>query len=78
MALWGSHKWGSMTDDIDADKKVKKVSTTVYLEPQKAEALRALSKITCVPQQVYLRRGLDAILRDNIGLLPPESAGGFS
>lgn len=65
-----------MNDEFDV-KPPKKVATSVYLEPKQAEALRALSKITCVPQQVYLRRGIDAILKENIGLLPPELAGGL-
>ena len=65
-----------MTDEIDS-KPPKKVATSVYLEPQQAEALRTLSKITSVPQQVYLRRGVDAILKQNIGLLPPELASGL-
>lgn len=67
-----------MTDDSNSKLKRIKIPTTVYLEPHQAEALRTLSKITGVPQQVYLRRGIDAILRDNLGLLPPELASGIS
>jgi len=42
--------------------RLKKVAATVYLEPEQVEALRALSKRTRVPQQAYLREGVDAIL----------------
>lgn len=65
-----------MSDEPEI-KHRHKVATTVYLEPRQADALRALSKLTCVPQQVYLRRGIDAILKENLGLLPPELTSGL-
>ncbi|MBW8077357.1 MAG: ribbon-helix-helix domain-containing protein [Gallionella sp.] len=34
----------------------------LYLEPEQASALAALSERTRVPKQVYLREGLDLIL----------------
>lgn len=40
----------------------KKVSTTVYLEPEQVEQLAELSKRTKVPQSVYIRRGVNMIL----------------
>lgn len=66
-----------MAEDFDSKLKRIKIPTTVYLEPYQAEALRTLSKLTGVPQQVYLRRGIDVILRDNLDLLPPELASGI-
>ena len=38
----------------------KRVSTTVYLDAEQAEALSALSKATRVPQSVIIRDGVDA------------------
>ncbi len=40
----------------------RKVSTTVYLEPEQAEALHALVARTSVPMAVWIRRGLDSVL----------------
>lgn len=46
-----------------------KVQTVVYLEPAQAEALKKLSKASGVPQQVYLRRSVEALLKQH-GYLP--------
>jgi len=43
-------------------KRLKKVQLAVYLESDQADALKALSLKTRVPQQVYLREGLAHIL----------------
>lgn len=45
----------------------RKVSTTVYLEPEQADALHALVKRTSVPMAVWIRRGLDSVL----AMMPP-------
>jgi hypothetical protein len=50
-----------------AKKRTKKQRLTrelmsIYVEPLKAKLLRDLSKHTHVPQQVYLREGLDLVL----------------
>ena len=42
--------------------KTNKVQTAVYLELRQLQALKALSVRTRVPQQVYLREGLDLVL----------------
>jgi hypothetical protein len=42
--------------------RLKKEYLSLYLEPKQAELLRALSAKTHVPQQVYLRMGVDLIL----------------
>lgn len=38
---------------------------SVYLAPEDYDLLRKLSKETRVPMQVYLREGLDEVLRRN-------------
>ena len=43
------------------DRRVK-VTTTVYLETEQMIGLKTLSERTRVPQQVYLREGLDLVL----------------
>jgi hypothetical protein len=43
--------------------KLHKIPVMAYLEPEQVAALRALSLRTHVPQQVYLRQGLDLILK---------------
>lgn len=40
----------------------KKLSTTVYLDPAQVEQLAALSQRTRVPQSVYIREAIDALL----------------
>jgi hypothetical protein len=47
----------------NARQRLTKVATMTYLEPAQAGALRALSARTRVPQQVYLREGLDYVLK---------------
>jgi len=41
----------------------KKVTIAVYVEPEQKAALDALSKKTRVPASVYLREGLDMVLK---------------
>lgn len=43
--------------------RLSKEYWSLYLDPPQAAALRALSKHTRVPAQVYLREGLDLILK---------------
>lgn len=43
--------------------RLVKVPVQAYLEPEQAEALKALSDRTRIPQQVYLRKGVDFVLR---------------
>lgn len=43
--------------------RLKKSQVSVYVEPKQAAALRKLSERTRVPQQVYLREGLDLVLQ---------------
>lgn len=39
-----------------------KIPVQAYLEPEQATELRALSERTRVPQQEYIREGIDAVL----------------
>jgi hypothetical protein len=39
-----------------------KIPVQAYLEPEQAEALRELSERTRVPQQVYIREGINHVL----------------
>jgi hypothetical protein len=43
--------------------RLKKAQLAFYPEPEAYEALKLLSARTRVPQQVYLREGLDIILQ---------------
>lgn len=42
---------------------MKKSATTVYLEPEQAEALRRLSDATRVTQANYIREAIDDLLK---------------
>jgi hypothetical protein len=42
--------------------RLKKVPVLAYLEPEQAAELKALSERTRVPQQVYIREGIDWVL----------------
>lgn len=48
----------------------KKISTTVYVEPEQDEKLKELSRVTHVPVAEFIRQGIDLILarhRDKLG-----------
>jgi hypothetical protein len=47
----------------NSSDRLKKAQLSFYPEPEDYAALKALSARTGVPQQVYLRRGLDFVLR---------------
>jgi len=42
--------------------RLVKVSVQAYLEPEQATQLRALSDLTQVPMQTYLREGVDMVI----------------
>jgi predicted DNA-binding protein len=50
----------------------KKVSTTVYIEPEQAEKLRMLHERTKVPVAVYIREGIELALAKYEHLLPGQ------
>jgi hypothetical protein len=52
----------------------KKISTTIYVTPEQDERLRLLHERTKVPVAVYIREGIDLILRQYGHLLPGQLA----
>jgi hypothetical protein len=50
----------------------KKVSTTIYITPEQADRLRVLHERTKVPIAVYIREGIDMVLRHYDHLLPGQ------
>lgn len=60
---------------IDIRHRIKK-QVAMYAEPEQYHALKELSEKTRVPMQVYLREGVDAVLKkhakeiDNVRTAP--------
>jgi hypothetical protein len=59
----------------------KKISTTIYVTPEQSDRLKLLHERTKVPVAVYIREGIDLVLRHYGHLLPGQlplegSAGG--
>jgi len=52
----------------------KKLSTTVYIEPEQNERLRLLHERTKVPVAVYIREGIDLVLAKYEHLLPGQTS----
>lgn len=52
----------------------KKISTTIYVTPEQADKLRLLHERTKVPVAVYIREGIDLVLRQYAHLLPGQLA----
>ncbi|MBF0106458.1 MAG: ribbon-helix-helix domain-containing protein [Deltaproteobacteria bacterium] len=50
----------------------RKVSTTVYLTEAQYESLKELSEETKVPVAVYIRQGVDMVLKKNKKDLPGQ------
>ena len=50
----------------------KKISTTIYVTPEQSERLRVLHERTKVPVAVYIREGIDLVLRHYVHLLPGQ------
>jgi hypothetical protein len=50
----------------------KKISTTIYVTPEQDERLRLLHERTKVPVAVYIREGIDLVLRQYMHLLPGQ------
>ena len=50
----------------------KKISTTIYVTPEQSEALKVLHDRTKVPTAVYIREGIDLVLRHYAPLLPGQ------
>jgi predicted DNA-binding protein len=50
----------------------KKVSTTVYIEPEQADQLKVLHERTKVPVAVYIREGIELVLAKYQHVLPGQ------
>ena len=50
----------------------KKISTTIYITPGQSERLKMLHKRTKVPVAVYIREGIDMVLKHYEHLLPGQ------
>ncbi|MBK7399155.1 MAG: ribbon-helix-helix domain-containing protein [Myxococcales bacterium] len=50
----------------------KKLSTTIYIEPEQQERLKVLHERTKVPIAVYIREGIDLVLAKYVHLLPGQ------
>ena len=50
----------------------KKISTTIYVTPEQSEKLKLLHERTKVPVAVYIREGIDLVLRHYGHLLPGQ------
>jgi len=52
----------------------KKLSTTIYVTHEQNERLKVLHERTKVPVAVYIREGIDLVLRQYAHLLPGQLA----
>jgi hypothetical protein len=52
----------------------KKVSTTIYIEPEQLELLKLLNERTKVPMAEYIREGIDLVLQKHADKLPGQLA----
>ena len=52
----------------------KKISTTIYVTPEQNERLKLLHERTKVPVAVYIREGIDLVLRQYEHHLPGQLA----
>src|SRR6185503_17887291 len=50
----------------------KKVSTTIYITPEQADRLKLLHERTKVPIAVYIREGIDMMLKHYEHMLPGQ------
>ena len=50
----------------------KKISTTIYVTPAQSERLKELHARTKVPVAVYIREGIDMVLKKYEHLLPGQ------
>jgi hypothetical protein len=50
----------------------KKISTTIYVTPEQNEQLKVLHDRTKVPTSVYIREGIDLVLKHYAHLLPGQ------
>jgi hypothetical protein len=62
---------------MPADDKLKKVSTTVYLEQRQIDELQQASSTSKIPMAEFIRHGVDLALKEfwenNFRVVPPGS-----
>lgn len=66
---------GSPMQPIAAGQRAmprKKVSTTIYIEPEQLELLKLLNERTKVPMAEYIREGIDLVLQKHREKLPGQ------
>ena len=66
---------GHSRQPIAAGRKAmprKKVSTTIYIEPEQLELLKLLNERTKVPMAEYIREGIDLVLHKHHDKLPGQ------
>jgi hypothetical protein len=51
----------------------KKVSTTIYIEPEQLDLLKLLNERTKVPMAEYIREGIDLVLKKHQDKLPGQA-----
>ena len=57
---------------MDTPMSRKKISTTIYVTPEQNDKLKLLHERTKVPVAVYIREGIDLVLRHYAHLLPGQ------
>lgn len=50
----------------------KKISSTIYITPEQSERLKLLHERTKVPISVYIREGIDLMLKQYDSMLPGQ------
>ena len=50
----------------------KKISTTIYITPEQNESLKVLHERTKVPVAVFIREGIDLVLKQHEASLPGQ------
>ncbi len=50
----------------------KKISTTIYITPEQSDRLKLLHARTKVPIAVYIREGIDMVLKHYAHMLPGQ------
>ena len=58
--------------DPPAPMSRKKISTTIYITPEQNDRLKLLHKRTKVPIAVYIREGIDMVLKHYEHVLPGQ------
>ena len=57
---------------VAGDMSRKKISTTIYVTPEQSDKLKLLHERTKVPVAVYIREGIDLVLKHYQHLLPGQ------